>query len=159
MGRRGGVNTASLVASFGVSASEKISLREQVAALKHDLAKYVAWRSSNLGEEAWEGTLSEELVEALRADLLRTREKDGVGESAWEVWGRLSAELPRPWEDELQRVGEAVAVLEASGELLREGGSGLQQYLPKIRAAQGVIRAQLRSLHRRLQREANEACP
>ena len=43
--------------------------RERIAALKHDLGKYVAWRSVNLPEEAWHGDPSEALVDALCADL------------------------------------------------------------------------------------------
>ena len=66
------------------------SLLETVAALKHDLGKYVAWTSANLTDEAWADPVSDELIGALRGDILETRKgRDGVHESAWEVWGRF----------------------------------------------------------------------
>ena len=42
--------------------------RERAAALKHDLGKYVAWRSANLPESAWSGELDATTRDALQAD-------------------------------------------------------------------------------------------
>jgi hypothetical protein len=132
-------------------------LLEQVAALKHDLGKYVAWTSANLDDAVWEGPTPQridELVAALRADLLETRKHGDHCESAWEVWRAHLSQLPQPLEPELEAVAHAVAELErvgpalASGDvemIIRERGS--------IRAAQQDIRQQLLNLHRRLLRE------
>ena len=132
-------------------------LRERVAALKHDLAKYVAWTSANLGDELWQGPLSSELVEALRDDILCTRRGRGRegAESAWEVWESLSADLPRPLEGELRDVERAVDTLRAMGPLLQARDPALAEYRNEIRAAQQGIRRHLRSLHRRLMQEVD----
>jgi hypothetical protein len=129
-------------------------LIERVAALKHDLAKYVAWTSANLGEEVWDGEMDGELVGALQADILRTRKGREGPESAWEVWHSLSEDLPRPLAPELQSVAEAVETLASFARSLEEGDAqALAPARPTIRGAQMQIRAQLRSLHRRLLQE------
>lgn len=127
------------------------SLLERVAALKHDLGKYVAWRSANLDDEAW-ATADEELVAALRSDILETRRKDTGTEAAWEVWSRLTEDLPRPLEpDELRRVEQAVGVLREHEPALRNGDRAtLGGAAPELRAAQREIRESLRDLQRRL---------
>ena len=121
---------------------------ELVAALKHDLAKYVAWRSANLDESAWSEPDNVELCDALRADLLATRTRDGAAESAWQVWDRLAAGLEQPLPRELECVRSAVDILRAAEPELRAGR--LPGSLAPIRAAQDEIRWQLRELHRRL---------
>ena len=129
-------------------------LLEQVAALKHDLAKYVAWTSANLEDALWEGPLREELISALRADLLETRKQGARRETCWEVWRGHSEALPRPLEPELQRVAAAVAALERHGPALIEGDhEALTSAREEIRGAQRDIRLELRNLHRRLLRE------
>lgn len=127
-------------------------LREQVAAIKHDLGKYVAWTSANLAPEAWSAPASEELIDALRRDLLSTRTgRDGGVESAWELWARLSAQIERPWPQELQRVDRAVAKLAAAEPALRAGdAAAIGAMATDIEHAQQDIRTQLRALHRRL---------
>lgn len=129
-------------------------LLERVAALKHDLGKYVAWTSANLDESLWDGPVGEELIEALRADLLETRKQGERREAAWEVWRAHRRELPRPLEPELEAVARAVDRLERVGPALaardREALAGERG---SIRAAQQDIRLQLRNLHRRLLRE------
>lgn len=125
-------------------------MRERVAALKHDLAKYVAWRSANFDDAVWTGPLSDELTDALRADVLRTKGND----PAWVVWRRFADTLPGdPSEPELVAVAAAVAELEALAPALHEGGDALAQARPTIRAAQQRIRSELAGLHRRLSRE------
>jgi hypothetical protein len=137
-----------------VSEGRGIDLRELVAALKHDLGKYVAWRSANLDEAAWTGPLPAELVEALRADVLRTRGE----EPAWDVWRRLTAALPRPLpEPELVAVERAVEVLRANEAALRDHDTrALTAARGEIRAAQQRIREELRELQRRLAAAASD---
>ena len=127
-------------------------LREVVAALKHDLGKYVAWRSANLEDSVWEGEVTDEWVDALRADLLTTRTtRDGAEETAWDVWVRLAGELERPLEAELASVEQAVTALRESLAPLRAGDrKALAAMRGTIREAQGTIRAELRALQRRL---------
>lgn len=127
---------------------------ERVAALKHDLGKYVAWMSANLGDDHWQGPISDELFEALRRDLLRTRTAaDGAPEAAWEVWARLSVDWPRPPPaPELVQVEASVAALRAVEPALRSGDrAAVAAARPAIRSAQQAIRAALQQLHRRLQ--------
>ncbi|MBC8069381.1 MAG: hypothetical protein IAG13_13680 [Deltaproteobacteria bacterium] len=64
------------------------SRRELAAALKHDLGKYVAWRSANLPESAWQGTATAATLEALRADVLHTRTAASGDEPAWALFER-----------------------------------------------------------------------
>ncbi|NVB42549.1 hypothetical protein G6O69_32295 [Pseudenhygromyxa sp. WMMC2535] len=129
-------------------------LLEQVAALKHDLGKYVAWTSANLDDGVWEGPVEDELVSALRADLLQTRKHGERCEAAWEVWRAHRAGLPEALEPELAAVERAVASLERAGRALAEDDrQALAEQRGVIRAAQQDIRLQLRSLHRRLLRE------
>lgn len=131
-------------------------LLEQVAALKHDLGKYVAWTSANLEDEVWEGPLADELVSALRADLLETRKHGDRREAAWEVWHAYAGALPRPLEPELERVAAAVAELEGVGPALRaDDRPAIAEARGRIRAAQQSIRRQLLDLHRRLLRSAD----
>jgi hypothetical protein len=129
-------------------AGEEIELRELVASLKHDLGKSVAWRSANLDEAAWTGPVTDELVEALRADILRTRGDD----PAWAVWRRLSAPLPRPFaEPELAEVERAIERLRTHEAALREADRVvLARARADIREAQRTIREALRGLQRRL---------
>ena len=138
----------------GSSESTDSSMLERAAALKHDLGKYVAWRSANLDDDAWEGPLTEDFVEALCADVLATRSRSEGDQSAWEVWAALTDDLPQPFsEPELVAVGAAVAVLREHGEALRTTDeAALAAARPAIRVAQQDIRTNLRALHRRLLR-------
>jgi hypothetical protein len=132
-------------------------LLEQVAALKHDLGKYVAWTSANLDDAVWEGPAPQridELLAALRADLLETRKHGDHCESAWEVWRAHVEQLPHPLEPELEAVAHAVAELERVGPALADGDrEAIIRERGSIRAAQQDIRQQLLNLHRRLLRE------
>lgn len=129
-------------------------LLEQVAALKHDLGKYVAWTSANLEDAVWTGPVGDELVSALCADLLATRTHGESKEAAWEVWRSHRASLPEALEPELAAVEVAVAVLEDAGTCLRlDDREALAAKRSAVREAQMTIRAQLRGLHRRLLRE------
>lgn len=133
------------------------SLIERVAALKHDLGKYVAWTSANLDEGVWTGPVRVELVDALRADLLETRKSGSRRDTAWEVWSAHRAGLPAPLEPELEAVAAAVAVLERVGPTLRESSElpeSIASERANIRAAQHEIRNRLRDLHRRLLAES-----
>ncbi len=126
-------------------------LLEQVAALKHDLGKYVAWTSANLDDALWDGPIGDELLGALRADLLETRKHGGRREAAWEVWRSFEPDLPRPLEPEFEAVADAVAQLERSEPALRsEDRQAIAAARADIRAAQQTIRRQLLALHRRL---------
>lgn len=121
-------------------------LRECVADLKHDLGKYVAWRTANFDDDAWTGALTTEFVECLQADLLRTK-----GDlSAWDVWDRHRQAIPEPWPPELEAVDEAVAVLRAHEAMLRQPTEALAAARPVLRRAQQTIRHELRMLARRL---------
>lgn len=135
----------------------RTDLLEQVAALKHDLGKYVAWTSANLDDALWERPIGDELdqldelIGALRADLLETRKHGERREAAWEVWRSFEAELPRPLEPELELVAKAVAQLEQVGSaLVADDRRAIADARPHIRAAQQDIRSQLLVLHRRL---------
>ncbi|MEM9461082.1 MAG: hypothetical protein AAGF11_43360 [Myxococcota bacterium] len=129
-------------------------MRERVAALKHDLGKYVAWQSANFDDDAWTGEMSVTLADALRADVLRTRERAEGNQAAWEVWAAHTEDLPRPLaEPELRVVEAAVQVLRSYENALRaEQLDALGAARPAIRKAQQDIRAALRDLHRRLAR-------
>lgn len=130
-------------------------LREWAAALKHDLGKYVAWRSANLPDAAWTGALDELTAQSIRADILATREgADGV-EPAWSLFDRLTTRWPHPWPAELQAVAAAVAVLRDLSAVLGDNDrAALASARSSIHAAQSTIRAELAALHRRLGREA-----
>jgi hypothetical protein len=132
-------------------------LRERVAALKHDLGKYVAWTSVNLDEAVWEGPLGDELTSALRRDLLATLTRDGQAEPAWAVWARLTDGIDEVSEiAELSAVQAAVKVLEAAGPgLAVDDRTDVLARRGQIRDAQLLIREQLRELTRRLAREAD----
>lgn len=129
---------------------------QQVAVLKHDLGKYVAWMSANLDDSHWQGPVRDELIDALNRDLLRTRTpQEGPPEPAWGVWDRLSAALPRPWPaPELEQVHAAVNVLRAAEPALRtRDRAALATLRGDLRTAQRTIRVALQQLHRRLQAE------
>jgi len=131
-------------------------LCQQVAVLKHDLGKYVAWMSANLDEALWSGPVHDDLIDALSRDLLRTRTPaSGPPEPAWTLWDRLSHDLPRPWPaPELAEVDAAVAVLRAAEPALRtRDRAALASLRGGVRAAQRTIRTALQQLHRRLQAE------
>jgi hypothetical protein len=72
-----------------VPAASVSALQEQLAALRHDLGKYVVLQLRWLPPEPDD----DELREALRADLARTRSGRGQVESAVELWARLGAPL------------------------------------------------------------------
>lgn len=132
---------------MGDDAQTGLELRELVADLKHDLAKYVAWRSANYGDDAWKGPLTDDFAAALQDDVLRTK-----GDlSAWQVWdvarSGLGDPLPHP---QLREVDAAVALLKAHETALRAGGEALAAVRAEIRGAQQTIRSQLRDLHRTL---------
>ncbi len=130
-------------------------LREWAAALKHDLGKYVAWRSANLPDAAWTGALDDLAAASLRADILATRDVGGAHESAWALFDRLTQPWPRPWPRELEAVAVAVGVLRGHGPgLAADDRAAIAAARADIRAAQQTIRAELASLHRRLMREA-----
>lgn len=136
--------------------SAPTELCQQVAALKHDLGKYVAWMSANLDESQWTGPVQDELIEALSRDLLRTRTPaSGPPEPAWTLWDRMSQSLPRPLPaPELVEVEAAVAVLRsAEAALQTRDKPALSTLRGDLRAAQRTIRSALQQLHRRLQTE------
>jgi hypothetical protein len=128
------------------------TLRERVAALKHDLGKYVAWASANLAEADWTGPVGPALLSALHRDLLSTRTRGGVDEPAWEVWARLTADLPRPLEVPELAVCEAcVAELRAAEAPLRANdAAALAGLRERVRRAQTQIRRELSALSRRV---------
>lgn len=146
---------SALLDASGALTLEKQSLRERVAALKHDLGKYVAWTSANLEEDAWTGPVEERLLDALRGDLLETRKRGEDAETAWDVWARLTDDLPRPLSiDELAVVEEAVGTLRAAEPALRAGDrAAVAKLRGEVREAQMRIRQQLSALNRRLTRE------
>lgn len=124
-----------------------LELRELVADLKHDLAKYVAWRSANYGDDAWDGPMTDDFATAVQDDVLRTK----GALSAWQVWDAarpgLGDPLPYP---QLREVHDAVMLLRTHETALRSGGEPLAAVRGSIRGAQQTIRSQLRELHRTL---------
>ncbi len=132
---------------------DPIEQYERASALKHDLGKYVAWISSNFPDEAWAAPLDEELLAALRSDVLETRKPHhGPPEAAWDVWEKLTDGIPRPFvEPELRAVALAVTQLRRAEQPLRSADrDGVSALSAEVRAAQHEIRAQLRAYHRRL---------
>lgn len=138
---------------------DAVTLVERVAALKHDLGKYVAWMSVNLDDEAWTGPVTDQLVAALRSDLLATKKGTDGDRAAWEVWLSHTEDLPRPLQPpELAVVEAAVSVLEAAGHVLvSDDRQAIAQQRPAIREAQQTIRKTLAALHRSLLAAAREA--
>lgn len=127
--------------------------RALVADLKHDLGKYVAWRSANY-PELWAGDWDErawnepEWVEALRSDILTTL----GGRAAWEIWDERTSGWPRPWASRaMAQVEQAVEVLRRHGDLLRAGAS-----VELVRAHRDLVAAQ-RTIRDALRRAAREA--
>lgn len=144
---------------------DAVTLGERVAALKHDLGKYVAWMSINLDDEAWTGPMTDQLVAALRSDLLATKKGTDGDRTAWEVWLSHTEDLPRPLQPpELATVEAAVAVLQAAGPALQAGDhDAIAPLRAGIREAQQTIRKTLATVHRsllaaaRAEQEASEA--
>jgi hypothetical protein len=132
-----------------------VILRESVAALKHDLAKYVAWSSANLDDSHWARPASDELMDALTRDLLSTRTtREGVAENAWTLWRRFQPRFEGHECVELSRVAEAIATLEAVGPALLAGDRELVgEHCLSVREAQTSIRKNVRELQRRLAQE------
>jgi len=136
---------------------DAVSLGERVAALKHDLGKYVAWMSVNLDDEAWTGPMTDLLVTALRSDVLATKKgADGDDRTAWDVWLSHTEDLPRPLQPpELAMVEAAVAVLQAAGPALQAGDhDAIAPRRAEIREAQQTIRKNLAAVHRTLLAQA-----
>ena len=130
---------------------DDLSLREAVQALKHDLGKYVAWRSVNLPEDAWTGAVGDAWLACMRADVLATRTSAAGDRAAWEVFEAHTAGLAPPWPPELEAVQRAVACLQRAHPALDSGDrETLAAMRTDLRAAQLEIRAQLAALHRRL---------
>lgn len=125
-----------------------MEMRERVAALKHDLAKYVAWRSANFDDEAWAGPMTDDFADALRADVLET----SGSRTAWEVWRQFAEDVEHPLpHPELELVEAAVATLASHESALRDADhTALAGARSAIRQAQQEIRQALRALHRRL---------
>lgn len=135
-------------------ADDREAQRELAAALKHDLGKYVAWRSANLGDAAWRAPIEASTLEALQADVLRTRTASSGDESAWALFERLTREWRRPWPSELDAVERAVGLLRSHERALGDGdANALGSALAELRAAQQTIRTELAALVRRLARE------
>lgn len=89
-------------------------LVERLGAIRHDLGKYVAFELRFVGLDA----SSEELRQALRADLLATmrrRTQDGgeIVEAAWVLWRRLRPDVLSE-DPDVQAIDQAMSVLENS---------------------------------------------
>lgn len=135
------------------------SLRERVAALKHDLGKYVAWQSVNLDQSVWTGPVTDTLIDALRADILATKKATDGPRPAWVVWDEHAQDLAAPWDPpELGAVADAVQVLRDAELALRERDlAAIGERRAAIRQAQLSIRKALSVAHRTLLRRAEEA--
>lgn len=125
--------------------------REIAAALKHDLAKYVAWRSANLDESAWVGPLEDLAFTSIRDDVLATSRNGDATQSAWEVFARHMTGWPGALPAELDATAAAVAQLRDLEQALRsDDRAAIALARPIIRAAQSTIRRELAGLCRRL---------
>jgi len=129
--------------------------RERIAALKHDLGKYVAWRSVNVPEDAWTGEPSDALVDALCADVLATKSMGDGDLPAWDVFDVLTRDVARPWPaPELAEVAAAIERLRGCADaLVRRDRVAIAELRAGIRDAQATIRRELAALHRRLVQE------
>lgn len=117
--------------------------RETMAALRHDLGKYVCFEARWLGEDAG----AEALRDALRADLLRTRRGPTGEEPAAAIWARLRPGTPAgPDRDEVEArvaalAGRAGRLAEADEAELRETARLARELAERIRAwVQGFTR-------------------
>lgn len=125
--------------------------REIAAALKHDLAKYVAWRSANLDESAWVGTLDDLALTSIREDVLATSRTADATFAAWDVYTRHVAGWPGVLPAELEATAAAVEQLRALESVLRsDDRNAIADARPVVRAAQNTIRRELAGLCRRL---------
>lgn len=73
---------------------------ELALAIKHDVAKAIAWHSANLPPLSTDSDASEEQVRAWRLDLLGR----GPGQAVWERWARLIERWPGEWAPELHAI-------------------------------------------------------
>ncbi len=121
-------------------------LVEAVAAAKHDLGKYVAFSARWLPP----GTAGEELLEALRADVLHTRRSSAGSEDAVGLWTRLRPALAALGDDpDLLGVDRAVADLAGWMPGLAAGTLDDAELVACAERARAVT-AHLAALHRRL---------
>ena len=134
-------------------------LVDRICALKHDLGKYVAWRSANLTEEEWRDA-GPEAQAAVRNDILRTKTLgDGTELSAWMVL-RMSLDAFSDHErtvasPELNLVCRNVEVLESlEGDIVSGDAVVHQEIQTRLRQAQAEIRNSLSALVRRARQEA-----
>ena len=119
---------------------------EHAARAKHDLGKYVAFQARWLGDDAG----ADELLEALRADVLATRRSDAETLAAPELWGRLRRPLADALSaDELAPIDAAVARLAAAVPGL-EAGSLSPTELRHVAQDARAVATELAALTRRL---------
>lgn len=132
----------------------------QVSALKHDLGKYIAWRSINFSDAAWQQEpFAEELMNALIQDILCTRTNScGTFEPAWVIWERLANQFQRPFLfAELTEVETAVHTLRVFAPLLMaKKVAEIFHVRFEIRNAQQLIRSRLQHLHKMLLEKLRE---
>lgn len=113
-------------------------LVEDLAELRHDLGKYIAFETRFVGDDG--GT--DDLRGALRQDLLQTHRRRGEVETAWALWARL-----RPMQ--LAEEPEVAIIDRSLAELADIDLSGPRDSLLRaVSLARGVSEA-TRALHRR----------
>ena len=112
----------------------------QLERLRHDLGKYITLSVRFAGEAA----SAEDLMDALRADLLRTSSLNGQHEDAWTLWDRL-----RPSGiDEEPEVGTIDGLLGQMREVDLEGTLALDEIRSLCIAARSIAAA-TKDLHAR----------
>jgi hypothetical protein len=77
-----------------LAAESRVAIAEILVDLAHDLGRYLAMQTNNLGPEA----SRDDLLECLRADLLQTRRSGAGVYDAAEIWA--------PYRERLQEIAE-----------------------------------------------------
>ena len=119
-----------------------MTLLEAAKAARHDVGKYVAFTLRWVGDDA----PADELLSALRSDVLETRRGPAGTESAPQVWARVREPLAGL---DLHRIDAPMAELEAGLDGLTTGALTLDE-LRALRAAAIAVSDELSALFSRV---------
>ena len=123
----------------------------QLLSLKHDLGKYVAWRSANFSSEEWQRG-GAQVFASVREDILHTRKcADGSSMPAWAVFDAAESQMSErdrvTAAPELAQVRGRVRWLESvRDDIADDAKLGDPAFRDAIAAAQQEIRAELARL-------------